>query len=284
MQVLNLELSNKYISALLQRDNPFVITRLGIGAETYISAIYKETKTLERFHLFNLSNNAGIYTSNDTDVIRFCELYARSFEESTAVAIWETFRGNAQLILKPSNKPSIHTRTLEPFYACSANMIPWSHFLKGKKVLIVSPFVDSIKKQNEADFQIFSDGRKLFLDDQEFVYYKAFNTSAGNHIHKSWIETFDIMCNDISKLEFDVALLGCGGYGLPLCNYIHKKMNKSAIYIGGGLQMMFGVMGNRWEEREYWKDIMKKHNPRFIRPSGDEILKGCSRVENGCYW
>jgi len=28
--------------------------------------------------------------------------------------------------------------------------------------------------------------------------------------------------------------------------------------MGGGLQMMFGVMGNRWEEREYWKDIMKK--------------------------
>lgn len=284
MQVLNLELSNKYITSLLKRDKPFVITRLGIGAETYISAIYKETKTLERFHLFNLSNNAGIYTSNDTDAIRFCELYARSFEESTAVAIWETFRGNAQLILKPSNKPSIHTRTLEPFYTCSANMIPWSHFLKGKKVLIVSPFVDSIKKQNEADFQIFSDGRKLFLDDQEFVYYKAFNTSAGNHIHKNWIETFEIMCNDISKLDFDVALLGCGGYGLPLCNYIHTDMKKSAIYIGGGLQMMFGVMGNRWEEREYWKDIMKKHNPRFIRPSGDEILKDCSRVENGCYW
>ena len=92
------------------------------------------------------------------------------------------------------------------------------------------------------------------------------------------------MCNDISKLEFDVALLGCGGYGLPLCNYIHTEMKKSAIYIGGGLQMMFGVMGNRWERNEYWKDIINQHNPRFIRPSGDEILKDCSRVENGCYW
>ena len=61
-------------------------------------------------------------------------------------------------------------------------------------------------------------------------------------------------------------------------------MNKSAIYIGGGLQMMFGVMGNRLEEREYWKDIMKKHNPSFIRPSGDEILENCTKVENGCYW
>lgn len=283
MQVLNLELSNKYISKLLQRDKPFLITRPG-GAETHISAIYKEKQILNKSFLSPLSNNAGVYTSNDEEAISFCEIYAKSFEGSTAVAIWESIVGRSQYILKPQNIPSIHTRSLEPFYICSENMIPWSHFLKGKKVLIVSPFVDSIKKQNEADFQIFSDGRKLFLDDQEFVYYKAFNTSAGNHIHKNWIETFEIMCNDISKLDFDVALLGCGGYGVPLCDYIHKKMNKSAIYIGGGLQMMFGVMGNRWEEREYWKDIMKKHNPSFIRPSGDEILKNCTKVENACYW
>ena len=189
-----------------------------------------------------------------------------------------------QKILKPNNIPSIHTRSLEPFYMCSENIIPWSHYLKEKKVLIISPFVDSIKKQNENGFQIFSDGRKLFLDEQEFVYYKAFNTSAGNHIHNSWVETFDIMCNDISKLDFDIALLGCGGYGLPLCEYIKEKLGRSAIYIGGGLQIMFGVMGNRWENTEYWKNIIQEHNPIFIRPSGDEILKNCDKVEKACYW
>ena len=92
------------------------------------------------------------------------------------------------------------------------------------------------------------------------------------------------MTNDISKLEFDIALLGCGGYGLPLCEFIKSKMNKSAIYIGGGLQLLFGVMGKRWESYPFWHKIIRENNTKFIRPSNNEILKNNHLVEEGCYW
>jgi hypothetical protein len=284
MSILNLELSNKYVSKLILSNKPFLITRVGIGGETYGSAFYKAYQQVNTQYLYSLSNNAGIYLTNNEEAIRFFNEYIEAIEKSTALAVWSNLLVNEQSFLKPPNIPSVHTQVLEPFYMCSENMIPWSYQLLGKKVLIISPFVDSIKKQNDNNFQIFSDGRKLFRDGQEFVYYKAFNTSAGNHLHKSWIETFDIMRNEVSKLDFDIALLSCGGYGLPLSNFIHKKMNKSAIYVGGGLQMVFGVMGKRWETTDYWKDIIKTHNPRFIRPSGDEILNNCNKVENACYW
>ena len=45
------------------------------------------------------------------------------------------------------------------------------------------------------------------------------------------------MCMDIVKLEFDIALVACEGYGMPICNFIKGKLNKSAIYVGGGLQL-----------------------------------------------
>jgi len=141
-----------------------------------------------------------------------------------------------------------------------------------------------MKLQLDNGFQIFTDGRRVFLDNQKFIFYRSFNTSANNHLHKNWIETYCIMCKDISQLDFDIALLGCGGYGLPLCDYIHKKLNKPAIYVGGGLQLLFGVMGKRWDTSDYWKNIIKEHNPKFIRPSGDEILKNNHFVENGCFW
>jgi hypothetical protein len=48
--------------------------------------------------------------------------------------------------------------------------------------------------------------------------------------------------------------------------------------------MVFGVMGKRWETTEYWKDMIKTHDPKFIRPSGDEIMKNCNKVENACFW
>ena len=79
------------------------------------------------------------------------------------------------------------------------------------------------------------------------------------------------MKEDISKLDFDIALLGCGGYGLPLCNFIHKEMEKSTIYIGGGLQLLFGVMGKRWEKLDFWTKLIQENDCKFIRPQGYEI-------------
>ena len=90
--------------------------------------------------------------------------------------------------------------------------------------------------------------------------------------------------NDISNLEFDIALLGCGGYGLPLCHYIHETLNKSAIYVGGGLQLLFGVMGSRWENIPMWKTIIKENETKFIRPSQEEQIKNKENIEGGCYW
>lgn len=132
---------------------------------------------------------------------------------------------------------------------------------------------------------MFNDGRRVFLEGQEFVFYKAFMTHGGNSQHRSWIETYKIMMADISKIDFDVAILGCGGYGVPLCGYIKKQPGKSAIYIGGGLQLMFGVMGGRWENGEFWKSRILE-GAKFVRPSTNEQLpEGANnRIENGCYW
>ena len=122
--------------------------------------------------------------------------------------------------------------------------------------------------------------KKIFLDEQEFIFYKPYQTIAGNHIHNNWFETFKLMCNDIEKLDFDIALLGCGGYGLPLCNFIKTELKKSAIYIGGGLQLLFGVTWRRWDQHS----IIKKSESKFIRPSTDEICNNFQTIEGGCYW
>jgi hypothetical protein len=62
---------------------------------------------------------------------------------------------------------------------------------------------------------------------------KSVNTCAGNKLGNSWIDNYNELCREIDDLDFDVALLGCGGYGLPLVNYIRNYKNKSAIYMGG---------------------------------------------------
>lgn len=177
----------------------------------------------------------------------------------------------------------IHSRSIEPFYIREENEIPWSRYLRGKKVLVVNPFVKSFESQMKSGFKLYDDCN-IFTDDQEFIYYKSFQTSVGNHIHEDWNETLDIMCNDIKHLDFDIALLGCGSYGVPMCHYIKSKLHKSAIYIGGGLQLLFGVKGTRWENHEVISKIINNCKCDFVKPSQEETIPNAQKIENGCYW
>ena len=88
---------------------------------------------------------------------------------------------------------------------------------------------------------------------------------------------------DILKpLEYDVALVSCGGYGNLVCDAIYQQ-GKSAIYVGGVLQMYFGILGNRWIiERP---DIVKLFlNECWSRPKVEERPNGHHMVEKSCYW
>ena len=61
------------------------------------------------------------------------------------------------------------------------------------------------------------------------------------------------------------------------------EMGKSAIYVGGVLQMYFGVYGSRWErERPLVMKLFK--NEHWVRPSNDERPPGFENVEESCYW
>ena len=84
------------------------------------------------------------------------------------------------------------------------------------------------------------------------------------------------------KDTFDVALCSCGGYGNLVCSALFD-MGKSAIYVGGVLQMYFGIYGERWlKERP---DIMKLYmNEHWSRPKEVEKPSGFESVEDSCYW
>ena len=292
MHILSLEESNNIIIELIKKNKPFCISRVGLGSETNSTYIYKNTNDITNQYLLNiipiLHNNAGIYIDGDLNKLKiYCELYYDSVKQSDYLAAYTLdYYQRHQQFLSPLNKPALFSRILEPFYCFEENNIkPWSHYLIDKKVLIIHPFVESFKKQIENNFQIYKDPKKkIFLDGQSFQFYKTFNTSGFNKTHRDWLETYTEMSNDIKKIDFDIALLGCGGYGMPLCNFINKKLNKSAIYVGGGLQLLFGVFGKRWEEISMWKKIIKENECKFIRPANEEHAVNYKDIENGCYW
>ena len=282
MNTLNLNDSNKFIIKLIESNKPFFISRLGLGSETY--STYHYLITGEVGNISSLDNNAGIYYNSKEDIIKYNVYYSNALKNSNALATWNNYMIKEQnFFINKYKLTKLTSRVVEPFYQLEENIIPWTHHLKDKKILIISPFIQSFMYQLKNNFKLYKD-KNIFLPDQEFVFYKSFNTSAGNRIdgHNCWEDTYLHMINDINAIDFDIALVSCGGYGLPICNHIKENLKKSAIYIGGGLQLFFGVIGNRWLNREDWKKRIKESPSKFIRPM--EKLINSDRVENSCYY
>ena len=286
MSILSLKDSNEEMINLIKKGDPFFISRLG-SEDTFMALEYlNNNKINERYLSFDKLKNAGIYSrTKDPEVLKiYCNYHNISMKNSDCIASFEGLIVDHQNFYSNKyNLKQIHSRVVEPFYMLMEGVIPWTHYLGGKKILVINPFIESFKKQLKNNFKMFKD-KNIFLDNQEFVFYKSFQTVADNYIHNDWVETLNIMCEDIKYLDFDIALVACGGYGLPICNYIKFNLGKSAVYVGGGLQLMFGVMGNRWENHPMWKKIIEENNCKFIKPSEEERCGNYKIIENGAYW
>jgi ketopantoate reductase len=86
------------------------------------------------------------------------------------------------------------------------------------------------------------------------------------------------MENEISKIDFDIAIIGCGAYGLPLAAHV-KRMGKKVVHMGGATQLLFGIKGKRWEDSNF-----KFINKYWVRPLEEEKPKDHKKVEDSCYW
>jgi hypothetical protein len=87
---------------------------------------------------------------------------------------------------------------------------------------------------------------------------------------------------DAIKEDYDIALVSAGGYGNIMCDHIFKS-GKQSIYVGGVLQMYFGLYGGRWllERPKILGNYLNEH---WCRPSEDERPDGFKNIENGCYY
>ena len=84
----------------------------------------------------------------------------------------------------------------------------------------------------------------------------------------------------ISKYSFDIAIIGCGAYGMPVASFV-KSMGKKAIHLGGHTQFLFGIKGRRWEDHPSFNKYI---NNSWIKPLPEETPTDYLSVESGCYW
>jgi hypothetical protein len=162
---------------------------------------------------------------------------------------------------------------------------PWTYSLRGKRVLVVHPFEESIRRQYQKRTSLFEDERVL-PQFETLLTQKAIQSVAGNPTrYGTWFEALDAMRSDIKRIDFDVALIGAGAYGLPLASYV-KKLGKKAIHMGGVTQILFGIIGRRWERPipGGYPPLTRFVNEHWTRPLPEETPSGFESVGGGAYW
>jgi hypothetical protein len=51
------------------------------------------------------------------------------------------------------------------------------------------------------------------------------------------------------RLAFDVALVSCGAWGPLVQAFLKQQLGASSVYLGGALQLHFGIWGQRWRHQ-----------------------------------
>jgi hypothetical protein len=221
----------------------------------------------------NMAINAGFFPASFPLIEKFCRLMLEDMNYVDILGSWlkeeDLFKNEL------SNAIKIKLSDLEPFH----HNDPWSEALKGKTVLVIHPFEDSIQKQYKKREFLFDD--KRMLPDFELKTLKAVQSIANNKTEfDDWFAALDYMKGKITDTAFDIAIIGCGAYGFPLAAHV-KRMGKKAVHLGGATQVLFGIKGKRWEGNA----TLSKHiNSYWVNPLPSEYPQDFTKVEKGCYW
>lgn len=287
--------ADKFISELIKDGKPGLVGRMG-GTEARFIGEYLKLKRLQRLGFplkvsaamsprwvkrkSEVFAQAGFYFEDWADVDQFCSEYLQALSDTDVLGAWGVaFTWPEAIGLNPDITKVIPVGFTAPWVEPYSEIgPPWSQTLEGRRVLVVSGFAVSIESQHKLMAKVFKDAN--FPRFELTTVCAPIVTGAHDPSGLSWFDLLEKMKKEISSSDFDVALIAAGAFSYPLAAHV-KKIGKIGIHCGGGLQIFFGVMGNRWNNSP---EVLKYVNKFWVRPSANERPKNADQVENACYW
>jgi hypothetical protein len=238
----------------------------------------------DNFHFLEIYS--GVFPPTEEMSVKFAQRY---LNDIPLIDILGSFQYYEKFMPLKKDIINVHLETLYPFFVNE----PWTKALEGKKVLVVHPFEDTIKLQYDKRKLLFEN--EYVLPEFELITFKSIQSAAGIQTsYKDWFEALHFMEEKIAILDFDICLLGCGAYGMPLAAHV-KRIGKKAVHIGGGLQLLFGIKGKRWDEESMygsWYQIpglferkyCELFNSNWTRPLPIDKPNSANKIDNATYW
>lgn len=282
--VLSADDINKHIYDKIQSGNPFMLARFGstelLNMWGYEFPAKGEAAT--RKHFAQLCDCSGFFPHDVKLVKEFVDIQKNSLPEIDVLGIW--FHSFEDYYIRKLMSKDLHCTFLFNIEPWTAPKMPWTAALKGKKVLVIHPFTETIQSQYKKRNELFP-GTNI-LPEFDLKTLKAVQTIAGQKDGRfnTWFEALEWMYQEAIKIDFDIAIIGCGAYGMPLAAKL-KQSGKQVVHLGGATQLLFGIKGKRWEVRpDLYSYVQKYFNDAWVYPADSDKPKQANKVEGGCYW
>ena len=274
------EEAGKWLSDWIEKGIPFMAGRFGSVELNAMVVIEKKGKSglkAQKLAFEELNINAGFFPNDITLMGDFCEQMYSACKSLDLLGTWSKYMEDYVVEKYCKECLCVPLISLEPWYT----EIPWTRALKGKKVLVIHPFEKTIQKQYKNRDKLFPE-TEILPEFEKLYTLKAVQTVAEekDERFKNWFEALEWMYQEAMKIDFDIAIIGCGAYGFPLAARI-KKAGKQAVHMGGATQILFGIKGKRWDKHPV---IGKLYNEFWVRPDESETPQSAKKIEQGCYW
>jgi hypothetical protein len=285
--IINTDSGNAFLFAHVSAGRPVAAGKIGDtelevlvkfeqargNGSAFFESITEKGHELDLLHL-----NCGVFPKREDVVVEWVERYLTALSNIDLLAVWHN-KGEAEILRKYAPRATLTEITaLEPYY----HDAPWTRALAGRRVIVVTPFHDSIVRQwrEHRGRDLFPANPDVLPDFRLTVVRSPFSAALSKPVHADWHTALTDMKNTIASIEFDVAIVGAGAWSLPLCSFVSAELGRSAVHLGGATQILFGVRGRRWNETV----IGRLFNEHWIRPLPQERPRLNRMNDGGAYW
>ena len=281
----DMDKTQEIILNAINSENEFALVRFGLYeyllCYQYLEKLCGIRKKYSDFIKYHITLDAGLLYNDENQLDEYATYTINNLNVIDILSYWRNIP--PLCVFKKfynKNVQHINVDTLYPYPFLHKTIPYWQKSLEGKRVLVVSSFAETIREQYKKRIQIWKN--ESILPNFNLVTYKAIQTNGGQIDSRfaTWSEAFLYMKNDILKLKFDIALVSCGAYGMPLAMEL-KRNGRKVIQWGGCFQLWFGILGGRWDKDPA---IFRYVNSEWTYPAAEETPPLAAEVGNFCYW
>lgn len=268
---LPLEEANEALTASIRSGQPMSSVRMGISELNWVT-MWLGLMRLPNWFYYAWPQKLF---HSDEENQHFVDLMIHAYQTADYVGNWYWSEAEGEFLSQ-----YVQQATLCPVDVVDAYRFEhsWMSALEGKRVLIVHPFVETIRRQYARKDLIYPNG--MLPDFDLITVPSVWYNADGNSDFATWFDALDYLEQQVDKETYDIALLGCGPFGVPLTAHI-KETGRQAIYVGGVLQILFGIKGNRWDELP---EVTRLYNEYWVRPGDDNKPRSTKDLDGNCYW